>query len=133
MEKILSITEFSNHTAPGKSKWREFDGFNITTSEQVVFMGISNGQSCCESWGYFLSHDDFSEFIGADLISVEVVDTALNISQVADLQDDESSIMFVNINTSNGLLQFVAHNTHNGYYGHEALVISNQLTHEEGL
>ena len=34
--------------------------------------------------------------------------------------------MFVNINTSNGALQFAAYNEHNGYYGHEAVVISEK-------
>ncbi|MEL3959481.1 hypothetical protein NST17_20225 [Caldifermentibacillus hisashii] len=41
--------------------------------------------------------------------------------------------MFVDIITSNGTLQFVAYNEHNGYYGHEAKVISTQIEHSEFL
>ena len=32
-----------------------------------------------------------------------------------------------------GYLQFVAYNSHNGYYGHEAVLISKQLNYEEDL
>ena len=41
--------------------------------------------------------------------------------------------MFVDIVTDRGVLQFVAYNIHNGYYGHEAKVISTQLEHNETL
>ena len=52
-----------------------------------------------------------------------------------DLNGDyfEGGVMFVNITTSKGVLQFVAYNEHNGYYGHSACVISKQLNHEECL
>lgn len=32
--------------------------------------------------------------------------------------------MFINVETTNGLLQFVAYNEHNGYYGHEVKLVS---------
>jgi len=41
--------------------------------------------------------------------------------------------MFVDLKTDRGKLQFVAYNEHNGYYGHEAEVICNQLNHSEVL
>ena len=41
--------------------------------------------------------------------------------------------MFVNVETDKGLLQFVAYNEHNGYYGHEACVISKHLNESEYL
>jgi hypothetical protein len=37
--------------------------------------------------------------------------------------------MFVDIETDRGVLQFVAYNAHNGYYGHKARVQSTQLRH----
>lgn len=120
MEKILKIEETS---FDGK------DGFVITTDQQEIKLGIDNGQYCCENWGYFMSEDDLSEFIGANLISVKVVDTALKKwEEIEDMYEGEA--MFVNIETSNGLLQFVAYNEHNGYYGHEACVISKQVKEE---
>lgn len=41
--------------------------------------------------------------------------------------------MFVDLITDRGVLQFVAYNEQNGYYGHLAKVESRQLTHEETL
>ena len=37
---------------------------------------------------------------------------------------DAGSAMFINVETTNGLLQFVAYNEHNGYYGHEVKLVS---------
>jgi len=120
MEKILKIEETS---FDGK------DGFVITTDQQEIKLGIDNGQSCCENWGYFMSEDDLSEFVGSNLIAVKVVDTALKKwDEIEDMYEGDA--MFVNIETSNGLLQFVAYNEHNGYYGHEACVISKQVKEE---
>ena len=45
----------------------------------------------------------------------------------------EGGVMFVNLETDMGTLQFVAYNEHNGYYGHEAKVQCTKLTHAEHL
>lgn len=120
MEKILKIEETS---FDGK------DGFVITTDQQEIKLGIDYDQLCCEKWGYFMSEDDLSEFVGSNLIAVKVVDTALKTwDEIEDMYEGDA--MFVNIETSNGLLQFVAYNEHNGYYGHEACVISKQVKEE---
>jgi hypothetical protein len=125
METILKIEET---TFDGK------DGFVITTSEQQIKLGIDNGQSCCENWGYFMSEDDTSDFIGAKLIDVKITDTLLKPNDEFDVNDMyEGDVMFVNVETDKGLLQFVAYNEHNGYYGHEACVISKQLNESEYL
>jgi hypothetical protein len=125
METILKIEET---TFDGK------DGFVITTSEQSIKLGIDNGQSCCENWGYFMSEDDTSDFIGAKLIDVKITDTLLKPNDEFDVNDMyEGDVMFVNVETDKGLLQFVAYNEHNGYYGHEACVISKQLNESEYL
>jgi hypothetical protein len=47
--------------------------------------------------------------------------------------DDEDNAMFVNVETDRGTLQFVLYNSHNGYYGHKARVVSEQLKREEYL
>lgn len=124
MEKILSIKQVDSFKMEDKD-WGCYDGFIITTSEQEIKMGIENGQSCCEDWGYLMSEDNVDEFIGADLIDIKVVDQALNTKANIDVYD--GGIMFINIETSKGVLQFVAYNSHNGYYGHSAGVISKQV------
>lgn len=129
MEKIISIEEVEN-VSLGES-WYSADGYAVTTDKQVIKLLIDNGQCCCENWGYFMSEDDFSEFIGAGIQSITLTDTALKTKGILPEGDDyhEGDVMFVNINTTNGTLQFVAYNEHNGYYGHGAYVISEQLNH----
>lgn len=129
MEKILRIEEVS-FNLPEK-KHTSFSGFIITTDKQDILLGIDSNQNCCESWGYFMSNDDFSEFIGASLLDITIADEVLNVHKMPKMY--EGGVMFVNINTSAGLLQFTAYNEHNGYYSHEAVVVSKQLTNKDYL
>jgi hypothetical protein len=124
-EIIISVKEVSN----------AFDGFIIRTDLQSIEIGIDNYINCCEQWGYFISEDDISYFIGAELLGVSVVDNALNVLSIEksseyenQLSDYEASFMFVNFETNRGLLQFVVYNAHNGYYAHKAFLRSKQLT-----
>lgn len=109
----------------------EYDGFVVKTDQQEITLEISNFQDCCESWGYFMSEDDTSRFIGARLLDVKVTDTALNKESVPEVY--EGGVMFVDIETSVGVLQFTAYNNHNGYYGHMARVESKQLSYGTSL
>jgi hypothetical protein len=134
MEKILKIEEktFSKDV----NGWNKFDGYEITTDSQVIKIGIDNGQCCCEDWGYLITNDNINEFIDSNLISISIVDSLLdkkNIELVERLKDYECSAMFVNFETNIGLLQFVAYNSHNGYYSHEAVLISKELNVSENL
>jgi hypothetical protein len=123
METILAINEIHD------------TGFDIVTDKQTIQCRIDNGQSCCENWGYFMTNDDVNEFIGAKLLDVAIVDKLLNEKKLDMLceADVEGGVMFVNFVTSQGVLQFTAYNSHNGYYGHEASVKSIQLNHNEVL
>lgn len=128
MEKILKIEKTSFNL---EDYWANYDGYIVTTDKQEIKVGIENGQSCCESWGEFMSQDDLSEFIGAYLLEVYVTDTEL---RNYDLERSyEGDIMFVNFRTTNGVFQFVAYNDHNGYYGHSAVVVSEQLKYRTTL
>lgn len=124
MEKIISIKEVDFK----KDKYTTFSGFEIKTTEQIIQFGIYNKQCCCEDWGYFITNDTTDEFINAVLLDVKIVDECLNTQKTPDLY--EGGVMFVNIETSVGTLQFTAYNSHNGYYGHDAVIYSNQLTEE---
>lgn len=98
------------------------DGYLITTDQGYIWAGISNYQDCCENWGYMASHDDFEDFLGSDVLSVRVVDEALNVSVLKDNDLHEGDCIFVNIETNKGTLQFTIYNVHNGYYGHAVTV-----------
>jgi len=109
-------------------------GFLVRLNDgEEIKLWIDTMPSCCEQFGYFISEDNFNDFTGAEVLSVERVDTALKVSQVerfmheGKLDLDGGGIMFVNINTNRGTLQFVAYNEHNGYYGHDAGVVTRYL------
>lgn len=146
LEKIEEFDNKNEHT------WNYQAGFKITTNEQEITLEIDNSSQCCEQWGYFLTEDDTTKFIGATLHGIVITDTNRSnrifekgydwdspLSMVEPESGqilehlDEGDVMFVDIRTSAGVLQFVAYNAHNGYYGHEASVKSKQLTHQTTL
>lgn len=134
MEQIKAIYEHSEGV-----RWLTESGFAIETDKQIIKLLIDDYQSCCENYGYFMSEDNFDDYIGAELLDIKVTDTELKEGLLKkhdlDITDRwfEGGVMFVDIVTSKGTLQFVAYNEHNGYYGHDAKVISEQLNHEECL
>lgn len=134
MEKIISISDERNFKIPDGDKWQDYEGFIIETDKQKIYVGISNHSGCCESWGHVHSEDSLEQFVGAGLKSIAVIDTDRNakaLERIGDVYD--GGMMFVNFETSEGLFQLAVYNSHNGYYGHQAKVHSEQLKHEEYL
>lgn len=136
-ETILSIEETEFFTDPDTTKrWRRsYDGYRIVTDQQAILVGIEDSQHCCENWGHVTSEDDLQSYVGAQLNNIRITDTSLNAvidEAVGDLSY-EGSCMFVTFGTSKGDFQFVAYNDHNGYYGHKAVLVSNQVTESEIL
>lgn len=127
--KILSISQdgFSRKTA--SAYINHYDGIVIETTEGVLQIGISNDQQCCENAGFVTSLDNFEDFIGADLIKVDMVDTEYNPQNLPFNYCKSANTVFVNVLTSKGLFQVTAYNDHNGYYSHHVFV-SN---HEEAV
>jgi hypothetical protein len=127
METIKRIWEQDSYS---------WGGYAIETDKRTLELRIDNQQDCCEAWGWFFSEDDTQQFIGAELKEVHVVDTALNkrrLEEKIPYGVDEGEIMFVNLETDRGTLQFVAYNCHNGYYGHAAEVRSITTVHNTVL
>jgi hypothetical protein len=93
-------------------------GFEVVTDKQSIKLYIDNDSSCCETWGYFWCNDNPQDFIGAELRSVSLTDTALNEAQMKanylNPNDKwfEGGVMLVNLETDKGPLQFVAYNEH---------------------
>jgi len=107
--------------------WCSYDGYLIETDVDNYMVLIDNGQSCCENWGYIASEDDFSGFIGAELVDVKLTDTSLNTSKIdtANMYLDCGGVQFVDFYTSKGVFQLAVYNGHNGYYGHGIMVVKN--------
>lgn len=129
MEKILKIKETNFKI---EDWWDEFDGYQIITDQQVIQIGITNQVQCCEEFGCIITNDEIEDFIGAELLGISITDEALNNKRIEELVNlYEGGAMFVNLETNKGLLQFVAYNSHNGYYGHDAVLVSRQMYHYE--
>jgi len=132
MEKILRIEECT--FKKDAKDWNEYDGWQIITDLQTIKVGISNSQSCCESCGYLITNDEVKDFFNTELKSISIVDESLLKREIPEIEHlDEGNAMFVNFETSNGTLQFVCYNSHNGYYGHDAVVLSKEFNHEQYL
>ena len=87
-EIIESITEFD-------------EGYRVKTSEQEIVMQISMSQSCCEQTGYFMSEEDTSGFIGAELLGLSLTDPELRTYTQDELPDtDAGGVMFVTLTIS---------------------------------
>lgn len=133
-ERITNI-----HPYEGTNNYTKEAGFRIVTDQQVITLAIDDESSCCESWGYFFTEDDTDKFVGATLLGVRITDENRSTKEFPtgwDYEDgedviglDDGGTLFVDIQTDRGILQFVAYNAHNGYYGHEARVEARQLTH----
>lgn len=78
---------------------------------------FDDGQSCCES-RYMVCDDKLDEFIGTQLLDIEVKDGPSTSGE----DGGEHEQQFVDIKTSKGVFQIRNHNQHNGYYGEFSIV-----------
>lgn len=129
--KITEIKLDANFRSKASGYEDNYEGVVIVKDNGKEFkFGISVGQNCCENWGYLHSSDDVDDFIGADFLSWEEVDT-----WPESIENPEEEYGFysggfqaINVITSKGLLQFVVYNAHNGYYSHSTIVVNEEVT-----
>lgn len=124
-EKILEI----NTNYRGKVSGYTYGGISIKTTVQEILILIDEHQQCCEHFGYITCEDDITTFIGATIADVRLTDVACKsiLAQLAEYDITSCNTMFVDVLTDKGILQFAVYNEHNGYYGHDILIKSNQL------
>jgi len=130
-EKIISISEETFSTSVHGYR-QSYDGYIIKTDEKEIKFGVDNSQCCCESWGYICSDDNFDDYVGSEFIGVNITDTDFNTVMVDDIGSlDCGDCIFMTLNTSKGSVQFAVYNSHNGYYGHTALlIVDNEIKFE---
>lgn len=90
------------------------DALRLVFTDGSAIELYDDGQSCCEA-RYLRTDDNLTRIIGATLVSVEVRAAADGEYGGEDVGAHE--ICFLDVQTSNGLVQICAHNEHNGYYG----------------
>ena len=137
--KILKIEEFDNVEAEklklGNNHWSNYEGYKITTTIKDFYLLVSNGASCCEDWGHITSEDSLDYFIGAEIQNFRCIDNAdyneitLTRNHVGEYGADVFDCAFIDFNTDKGNLQFAVYNHHNGYYGHDIVLL--EKPHEE--
>lgn len=128
----LGMAQMLNALMGGSS----YDGYRIKTDKHEFNILIDNGQCCCESWGYFYLNDDEQEFVGSELLEVNLTDKALNKQKVeeSDYYEDCGGIQLVDFVTDKGVLQFAVYNAHNGYYGHPIIFAKDEeIFHQDTL
>jgi hypothetical protein len=100
----------------------------------LISFKIQQGQECCEEYGLLTSEDDVQSFIGAELLDITITqqfgiyDGEEYITQ--ELNEfircgGDTNVVFITFETSNGPLQFVFYNIHNGWYGHSVTIFSD--------
>ena len=130
---------FQTHNKEVIKKFIKMDddwlGYNIETNQQVISLKINNQSDCCESWGFLTTEDKLEEFLGAELLGIEVIDTDYKAHPLTKDYDfcDGGSACFVDLLTSNGKLQFAIYNDHNGYYGHDVIISSKNFNYDTVL
>lgn len=104
------------------------EGYKIKTDKHEFYVLIDSDQCCCESWGYFISEDDYNKFVGGELFEVNLTDKCLNSKKFEEsgYYEEEGGIQFVDFVTSKGKFQLAVYNAHNGYYGHPILVLKDE-------
>ena len=117
----MKITKITFTTFPYGNYNYEGVVIELDNGEEIK-IGIDGDQQCCEEAGFLSSNDEYDDFIGADFLKVLVVDTNNCVKELKDIY--EPNVIFVNVETSNGTLQFVAYNDHNGYYGHDVIILN---------
>lgn len=135
METITSIDTLSGFVLDTDKPYQTYEGFQIVTTEQTILFLIDDQQNCCESFGYLTTNDETGFFIGSALQGVSLVDTQYDVTNYSGSgdSDDGEAVIFVNIATSVGVLQLVAYNAHNGYYGHAVRIRSRQVSADHSI
>lgn len=132
MEKIITIETLDEQRINDVSvgEYDIYNGYKITTTENIYYFVISADTCCSEVTGYLTTNDSVDEFFGAEIKDIEWNDVNLGNSKIysdSSLSGDLISCVFININTTdNRKLQLVAYNDHYGFNGHDILLIKKQ-------
>jgi hypothetical protein len=135
METIKMICEEERFTIfDGNFRDQTYEGYVICTNKRNIKIGIVMSEDGLCKPGYFMSEDNLQFFDGAEYLGIEVTDKQLKKKKVFSQNNlQEGDVMFVNINTSKGVLQFVAYNEHNGYYGVDCAVAYEEILFQENI
>lgn len=121
------IVEFVDPDCSQVQERTEFEGFEIKTDQQTIYIMISSCQSCCEDWGIYISPRNF-DLVGEVITDIcyghKVMDPELLKEKLYHHHYEECNTVCVNITIASREtpIQIIAFNQHNGYYPHNVLI-----------
>ena len=122
-ELISSIKEIEEGNL--SKEYEDFEGYEIKTNKHTYALLITSGAECCEYFGYFSKPDDIEDFLGAELLKIEIVKSDCSVEEVEShsqvFQADE--VQLVNFVTNFGVFQLAVYNVQDGYYGHKVTFV----------
>ena len=125
-ELIRSIKEIEEDNL--SKGYEDFEGYEIKTNKHTYALLITSGAACCEDFGYFSRPDDIEDFIGAELLKIEMVGPDCSVEEVEShsqvFQADE--VQLVNFVTNLGVFQLAVYNVQDGYYGHNVTFVEDK-------
>lgn len=92
----------------------EDDMLYLSFGSQGTLKISDEGQSCCE-YRYMTTDDKLDEYVGGNLLNIEIKPTPIPIKDGGD--DEDHDIEFLEVTTTKGAFVLATHNEHNGYYG----------------
>lgn len=111
--------------------YSRYEGYEIETDKEKIYLLITDSQSCCEHFGYICNEesDDFDAYYGCKITDIECIEEG-SYNPILKLAGIESASMvdcldcaFINIKFKQSTLQFAVYNHHNGYYGHDIRIV----------
>ena len=110
-------------------------GFEVITSKQNIKLLMDEWDERYHNHGYFWCNDNLECFIDAKLKDIIIAHKPISEKQMKKnnvgnfhKRYNDDGIMFVNIGTDRGILQFVAYNkNYNGFSGSKVKIISKQI------
>jgi hypothetical protein len=108
---IPNVSKFNLSRSPIKTIACQSDACVIAFQDGRILTVEDQGQSCCE-YRHMSCDDDLPSYAGATVLAIEIA-----LSGGAGSLNDEDETQFLRVITDRGIITFVNHNEHNGYYG----------------
>ena len=124
--KMSIIKSIDHFTDP--RMWEGYT-FELSDSSKSITCKLSNYKNCCEIFGITTTPSNLTTFVGAKYISI----TVERKTPLSYTYDHDTIIAEITILTDCGTIKIELWNSHNGYYPHDYIVISEHGLEEGSI